>query len=146
MLLKARFFLKDYYGLPKLRITVFDAGGDETSVAEGVFKSYELHETGGFYDCYFPFEARSAPAKLRIEHSGYGGQGLAYFEIQSRHSAFAPSGVSLLSGTARDLEAVLKDDYSFAYLGNPDTLAAIHNSALAGEKTAAEFSLSEKTP
>jgi hypothetical protein len=131
-LLVLRLFLQDYYGAPRLRVTVLRKGQRQT-VAEGCLKPAALipGRTGGHYDICVPFTHSGRPDGVELEAWGYGGQGVAFLELQNPSVTLKPAGVRRVTGPVSNPTAVLRDDSSVALLGHADILAQMHAPRLA---------------
>jgi hypothetical protein len=127
-----RLFLQDFYGAPKLKVTV-SAGTRRTVIAEGTFKppSPAGERTGGHYTLMVPFRSRAIPDAIRLEAWGYGSQGVAFVELQNPTTTLVPRRLRKPHGLVTAPEAVLADDSACATLGCPAIAAAIHDPALA---------------
>ncbi len=136
-----RLFLQDYYGAPRLKVTVTTAS-KEFAIIEGTLKPPLIAgHVGGHYDLMVPFESRSVPDGVRLEGWGYGGQGVAFVELQSPTRTLMPSAIRAISGPVVRPEAVFRDDSAFAYLGCPDVAAALHLPMLAEERAVLDLGL-----
>lgn len=127
-LLVLRLFLHDFFGAPRLKVSV-TGGGCEVVVVDGSLKNNSLvgNQDGGAYEISRPFVCDFRPESVWIEGGGYGGQGIAYFELHHGGGVLRPARLLGREGPVERPEAVLKDDSSFCLLGLRDTLAAVHD-------------------
>jgi hypothetical protein len=140
-----RLFLQDFYGAPRLKATV-TAGAEEIAIIEGALKPPSLiaGRIGGHYSLMVPFESQQVPDGIRLEGSGYGGQGVAFVELQSRTATLLPCSIRGVSGTVARPEAALRDDSAYALLGCPDVVAAILLPMLAEQRAVLDLGLSRR--
>ena len=137
-----RLFLQDFFGAPRLKVSVV-ADGRDLTIIEGTLKPPSLGEghTGGHYSVMVPFEAPQAPEAIRLEGWGYGGQGVAFVELQSPTTTLLPCGIRTVSGPVAGAQAALHDDSAVAFLGCPDVAAAIHHPMLAEQRAVLDLRL-----
>ena len=142
-LLILRLFLQDYFGAERLRVTVLTQGRRQV-VKEGCLKPAALipGRTGGHYDLYVPFAGSGRPDGVELEAWGYGGQGIAFLELQNPTITLKPGGIRRVAGPVRAPEALLKDDSSVTLLGHADILAEMHQPQLAEQRAILELTLS----
>ena len=141
-----RLFLQDYYGSPRLKVTLLTAGS-ETVVADASFKAVDMStagQSGGFYTVYLPFTADQAPEAVRLEGWSYGGQGVVYVEAQNPQVTLHPYGLLRVEGEVERAEAVLRDDSAYTYLGCRDITAEMHRAAVAERRAIIEIGLLER--
>lgn len=141
-LLILRLFLQDYYGAERLRVTVLSKGRRQV-VTEGCFKPATLIPggVGGHYDLYVPFTAAGRPDGVELEAWGYGGQGIAFLELQNPTVTLKPAGIRRAAGPVLAPEALLKDDSRVTLLGHADILSQIHMPQLAEQHAVVELAL-----
>jgi hypothetical protein len=146
-LLILRLFLQDYHGAPQLRVTV-GSGDKRQVVADGCFKpaALVLGRTGGHYDVYVPFTRSARPDAMEIEVWGYGGQGVAFVELQNPTVTLKPVGIGRISGPVQAPESLLKDDSSAAVLGCTEILAQMHAPQLAEQRATVALQLAAGRP
>ncbi len=141
-LLILRLFLQDYYGAERLRVTVLIQGRRQR-VTEGCFKPAVLipGRIGGHYDLYVPFTGAGCPDGIELEAWGYGGQGIAFLELQNPTVTLKPGSIRRVAGPVHAPEALLKDDSCVTLLGRADIMAAMHTPQLAEERAIVELAL-----
>ncbi len=144
-LLVLRLFLQDYNGAPQLKISV-SVGSKRIQVAAGSFKHGTLllaGHTGGHYALQIPFVSARQPDGVQLEAWGYGGQGVAFVELQNPSVTLMPGSIRSISGPVSHSEAVLRDDSACACLGYPDILAAMHYPMLAEHRAVLDLGMSK---
>lgn len=146
-LLILRLFLHDFFGAPRLTVRVA-GGGRELAIAEGCFKNDGLNgnQDGGAYEIARPFVCDFRPESVRIEGGGYGGQGVACFELRHAGEILRPARVLGWEGPVERPEAVLTDDSSFCLLGLRDTLAAMHDPSIGAARGRLDVALAPENP
>lgn len=139
-LLILRLFLQDYYGAPGMRVTLLSKGRRQV-VVEGSLKPAALAagRTGGHYDLYVPFTCSGTPEGVELEAWGYGGQGVAFLELQNPTVTLKPAGIRRVEGPVSAPDALLKDDSRVAMLGHADILSQIHLPQLAEQRAVIEL-------
>jgi len=143
-LLILRLYLTDFFSAPRLTVTIL-AGCKEQTLVSGCFKPQDLiaGRTGGHYDWYVSFRSESIPEAIRLEGGGYGGQGVAYLEIQNLSTTLKPSTLRRTEGHVTHPEAALRDSSSVAMLGLADTLTQIHDPGLIRSTAVLEITLQQ---
>lgn len=142
-----RLFLQDYYGSPRLRLTLLTAKGEQV-IFDGNAKPPNhvvAGRIGGQYDVQVPFRCSARPLSLRIEAGGHGGQGIGFIELRSPQRCLVPRKLLKTHGPVTRAEAVLVDDSSYAYLGNPDIRTALYDPAVAGRLGLLELALNPQS-
>jgi hypothetical protein len=142
-LLILRLFLQDYYGAPRLRVTLIFAKGRRQVAVEGGLKPAALAagRTGGHYDLYVPFTSSGSPKGVELEAWGYGGQGVAFLELQNPTMTLKPAGIRRVEGPVSAPDALLKDDSRVTLLGRADILTEIHMPQLAEQRAVIELDM-----
>ena len=139
-----RLFLQDAHGAPRLKVAL-TFGDHVMELADRLFKPpYTIEATGRHYTVQIPFTSRRAPDGVRVEGSGYGGQGVAFVEAQNPRLTLFPAALRAVSGPVSRPEAVLRDDSAWAYLGCPDIDAAFHSPALAEQRGVLDIALARR--
>lgn len=134
-----RLFLPDSHGAPRLKVELL-ANGIWKTLGEAVYKPPHF-SLDPYYTVCFPFESKRRPSAVRFEVSGYGGQGIAFVELQSPTETLYPAKVAKSSGSVSDPRMILRDDSRWAFLGNSDITPQIHRPELAGKKAVMEICL-----
>ncbi len=124
--LKVLFCLPDSYGAERIRISV-RSGGEVREIAAGVFK--HGHDAL-FYRCFFLPENMEIDA-VRIEASGFGGQGVCHVSAATRRGKFIPAALLGAGGIAEHPEYVLAPDADFCYLGSQRIIGAFQDRSMA---------------
>ena len=137
-----RLFLPDIHGAGSLKVAGL-FGGEPRTLIEGCFKP-AFQSPGSHYTLQVPFASSEAPEGVRLEVCGYGGQGVAFLEAQNRSRTLMPARIGGADGLVTRPEAVLRDDSAWAFLGNPDITAAMHDPTLAGDAAVLEIALAER--
>ena len=120
-ILRVLFALPDGFGAERVRILVNGA-----EAASGVFK----HGNDAFYEAFFFLPADTAVKEVRIEASGFAGQGIAYVEAKSSKGRFVPGGIAGCAGIVEHPEHVLSPNVNFAYLGSQNTISGFRDRTL----------------
>ena len=120
--LKVLFCLPDAYGVERIRISVRSAG-KEFEAASGVFK----HEMDTLFYCCFPLPKNMDVETVRIEASGFGGQGVCHVSATTGKGNFVPEALLGAGGIAEHPEYILTPDTNFCYLGNQRIIDAFHD-------------------
>ncbi len=133
-ILTVHFLLPDQYSSQIVRLFIrYDEQPTYEKVAEGVFK--EMRTFDCFYSRLFLISKTRTPVGLKIETSGFGGQGFTYFQIENERGRFLPSAVHTLRGTVTDSENLLTPDWTWTFAGerntkkcflDPELAAAVH--------------------
>jgi len=116
--LKVKFVLPDMYNAQKSRWQILFEDGSLETVAEGVFKNYELTEACYIYK--FPFFTGKKPVSVVIDSWLFGGMGIAYFEIMTADALYVPSNISTVHGLVSNPHNILINDLRFCYMGETD--------------------------
>lgn len=129
-LLKVHFLLPDQYSAQNVRIFIryVDSKFWE-KVADGVFK--ETRHFDCFYAKSFLIEKHRIPKALKVETSGFGGQGFTYFEAVNTTGHYIPQAVEKVTGKVSDPEHLLIHDWRWAFAGEPDTIKNYFDADLA---------------
>ncbi|HEY3332211.1 MAG TPA: family 20 glycosylhydrolase [Capsulimonadaceae bacterium] len=118
-----RLFLPDDHGRPHIKVTV----DGTTTVIEGCFKPDSTSDgVGPYYTVQVPFISESKPQTAEIEAWGYGGQGIAFMEVQNRDTTLMPQAVLATAGQVSIPEALLRDDSLWAFLGERGYDLTVH--------------------
>ena len=137
-----RLFLPDQHGAPRLSVSA-RRGEEALPLVEGSFKPAGLMQ-GCYYTIQVPFEMEGGPDAIRLEVCGYGGQGIAFLEVQNCSDVLLPNAIRTVVGSVEHPQAVLRDDSQWAYLGNKDIAAAMHCHRLAEEPSILELELAPR--
>ncbi len=130
--LKIHFMLPDQYSAQKNRIFIkYAEKEDWVKIGEGVFKGRTTGDC--FYSRIFLIDKEKNPAKLKIETSGFGGQGFTYFEIENNSGRFIPSAIKNILGDVTDAENLLSHDWQWAFAGERNTLKAFLDSKISNK-------------
>jgi len=128
--LTVHFLLPDQYSAQSVRLSIrYDDNSSYEEVAKGVFK--EMLHLDCFYSRLFLIAGDRTPTDIKVETSGFGGQGFTYFEIENTRGRFVPSAVKNLRGIVSDPENLLTSDWTWAFAGERTTKACYHNPGLA---------------
>ncbi len=130
------FALPDGYGAENMRISV-RAGGKEIQVAEGCFKVAD--ET--FFEFNFFLPKNMEVEAVRVEATGFAGEGIAYISAKTAKGTFIPSGVTDAVGMVEHPEFILKPNVNYAFLGFRDALEEFRDQAKAKVVNAIEVSM-----
>ncbi|OQA84107.1 MAG: Beta-hexosaminidase [Lentisphaerae bacterium ADurb.Bin242] len=120
------FALPDGYGAENTKIFV-RSNGREIQVAEGCFKVAE--ET--FFEFNFFLPKNMEVEAVRVEATGFSGEGIAYVSARTAKGTFIPSGVTNAVGTVEHPEFILKPNVNYAFLGMRDSLEQFRDRAKA---------------
>jgi len=134
--LNVLFALPDGYGAVNTRIFV-RADGKETQVAEGCFKVAD--ET--FFEFNFFLPKNMEVEAVRVEATGFAGEGIAYISAKTAKGTFIPSGVTDAVGMVEHPEFILKPNVNYAFLGFRDALEEFRDQAKAKVVNAIEVSM-----
>ena len=128
--LKIHFMLPDQYSAQTTRILIRYVGDDVwEKIDEGVFKGRAT--TDCYYSRIFLVAKEKTPVSLKIETSGFGGQGFTFFELENNMGGFITDSVSDVFGNVADPENLLSHDWRWAFAGERNTLQAFLNPELA---------------
>jgi hypothetical protein len=119
-----RLCLPDDHGSPRLRVSVPGEDGGEQELLAGCCKP-PAAAGGGLFTVTATVRCQTPPARLRLEAWGYGGQGIAYVELQSPRGHLRPCRLLNATGPVYHPEALLRDDAIFAWCGCDDMRAAL---------------------
>ncbi|MHB9022987.1 MAG: family 20 glycosylhydrolase [Armatimonadota bacterium] len=138
-----RLFLPDAYSAQQLQVTgLFDA--EERVLAQGVFKPAIEQNTGCHYTLQAPFKSPDKPKAVRLESWGYGGQGIAFLEMQNPTVTLFPKAIRETAGPVSDPDALLHDNSLWTYLGRLDVSPAMNDPSLAEEHAVVVVELAER--
>lgn len=130
-LLTLELFLPDAYSAAQLSVAVRYAGEEAwTRVAQGCYKPMFFgmdceYDYAAYYRVPLRVETERAVEEVRLEVWGYGGQGIRFLDVTNRAGRFVPACVSQVAGRAEHPEAVLVDNSTWCFLGDPDTHTAV---------------------
>ena len=139
-LLTLELFLPDAYSAQQLSVAVRYAGEKEwTAVARGSYKPMMFgmdteYDYSAYYRVPLRMDAERAVEACRLEVWGYGGQGVRFVEVANRAGRFVPACVSEVTGRVENAPAVLVDNATWCYLGDPDTPTAVRYPQIAQVK------------
>ncbi|MHB9129909.1 MAG: family 20 glycosylhydrolase [Armatimonadota bacterium] len=135
-----RLLLPEIHGAPRMKITA-QMGEESQVLIEGGYKPQE--RVGGcYYTVQVPFTSTIAPDGIRIEVWGYGGQGIAFLEMQNRSTTLMPARIRTANGEITNPEAVLRDDALGTYLGHPSYRDAMLDARIADCHAVLELDMS----
>ena len=131
--LRVDFCLPDQYSAQQTRFFVKFKGQTEfTSIESGVYKMLTLNEA--LYSSYITIDYSHEVEEIKIESSGYGGQGISYLKyIDTAGHVKLPSAVKNIRGKIRDAENILKNNSLAVIMGYEDVLAEIQDKSLVDE-------------
>jgi hypothetical protein len=109
-----RMFLPETCGAARTRVIMEGRQGNSPILAEGVFKP--PMDDAAYYDYVFPCVA--PPAAVRLEVTGYGGQGFCFVKTEGKGKIFNPVAVSAVAGRVSSPGHILCDDLRWTYLGD----------------------------
>ncbi len=130
-LLTLELFLPDAYSAAQLSVAVRYAGSEEwTPVAQGSYKPMFFgmdteYDHSAYYRVPLRMDAHQAVEACRLEVWSYGGQGIRYLEINNRAGRYVPGSLSEVYGRVEHPQALLVDNSTWCYLGDPDTHTAV---------------------
>lgn len=130
------FALPDGYGVEFTKIFV-RSNGKETLVGEGCFKV----EGETFFEFNFFLPKNMEVEAVRIEATGFAGEGIAYVSAKTAKGTFIPSGVTDAVGMVEHPEFILKPNVNYAFLGFRDALEQFRDRAKAKVVNAIEVSM-----
>ncbi|MEI6168267.1 MAG: family 20 glycosylhydrolase [bacterium] len=141
--LKVHFMLPDQYSAQTTRVFIQYSGVTEwEQIGVGVFKGNKAADC--FYSRIFWIAKDRIPTSLKIETSGFGGQGFTYFEAENSKGRFTPCRVSRISGNVSEPENLLCHDWQWSFAGNRNTLESVLNPDIANATHSFEVDLSCK--
>ncbi|OQA83849.1 MAG: Beta-hexosaminidase [Lentisphaerae bacterium ADurb.Bin242] len=111
-ILRCLFALPDGWSAMRTKLILF-SDGTPLEVANGCFK----HGTDTFFERYFFIPENRTVEVVRLECSGYAGEGLCYLSAVTPEGEFVPSGVLETCGHVEHPELALSPDINFAFLG-----------------------------
>ncbi|MCL5408644.1 MAG: family 20 glycosylhydrolase [Candidatus Omnitrophica bacterium] len=116
-----RFFLPDIYAMPNLSISIFDKNRNFKKICEGLTLKPPYPELS-YYSFFFPFNMDGEVPDIKIEVSGYGGQGISYLKIIDKNGdVFVPYSIKETQGIVENQVDLLIDNLRWTYLGLRDT-------------------------
>lgn len=111
-------------------------------VADGVFKG--IHTDDANYQWEYPLETGGVPETLRIEATGFGGQGVTGAEVVTAEAVYAPSAIARVWGRVTEPANLLVPDLTWAYLGERDTTYAFQHPGLSAAPHGVDFTLAPR--
>ena len=131
-ILSVKFFLPDMYGAQKCKFIIEFEDGSREEVAEGIYKSYEHNDV--FYTFRFPYYSNKRPTAIYIESWLYGGQGIAYLELNTQNRSFKPASIGEVKGNVQSAHHILFNDLRWCYMGESDMKTLFEMPQLAQRK------------
>ncbi|MCC6581569.1 MAG: hypothetical protein IT440_14135, partial [Phycisphaeraceae bacterium] len=137
-----RLFLHERHSSPRLRVTLIGPEGEKL-LGEGNVKPVMLNHS--HYTWCYPIAAMKddQPRTIRIENTGYGGQGVCYASILTADAAWRVAGLVGVEGQVRDAHHLLRDDAFPCTLGELDTHSS-YMRATYGQCSAVELRLEKQ--
>ncbi len=111
-ILRCLFALPDGWSAMRTKLLLL-SGGKQAEIGNGCFK----HGTDTFFERYFFIPENLTPEAVRLECSGYAGEGLCYLSAVTSKGEFIPADVLDLRGHVEHPELALSPDVNFAFLG-----------------------------
>ena len=113
----------DWYGMPKLRISL-RVDGQWHEIHNGCAKPDNLEIAE--FDFFHAFDRKFLKADaVRFEHNGYGGLGLCFFAVcDNGKMVKVPGKILETENGVRDADFLLTDDSRFCFLGNQNMYEA----------------------
>ncbi len=124
--LKILFASVNQYGAEMLDIALVK-DGQKIPVAHGSFRG-----SSSCYEQILPLDEAVDAEQIVIDAQGYGGQGIAYVELNLGDRRFVPAAATG-KGMVSNPEFVLKDDCTYAFLGSQDSMYSWKDRAAAAE-------------
>ena len=125
------------YGAEPLDISLVK-DGKKTLVKHGCFRGDEA-----CYEQILPLDNAVEADAIVIEAKGYGGQGIAYAELNLGDRKLVPASASG-EGMVSNPEFVLNDDCTHAFMGSQDTMASWKDRAAADKLHTLTITLKQK--
>ncbi len=97
-----------------------------------------------FFTKIFLLPLSILPKAFKLEACGYGGQGLAFFEIFTDTGHYIPASVTSAIGKIVNPEHVIDNDCKWSFIGEKNTLKAFKNRKVAEKIHSVEYSLIKK--
>ena len=130
------FALPDGYGVELTKISV-RSKGRMIPIADGCFKMGD--ET--FFEFNFFLPKNMKVEAVRVEASGFSGEGVAYVSAKTAKGTFVPSGITEVIGNVEHPEFILKPDVNYAFFGFHDALELFRNRAKSKVVNSIEISM-----
>ena len=138
--LKATFFLPEFYSAQHTEFHIKHKGRKEwEKIAGGVFKQCPFNAP--FYTYNFLIAEDGTPEAIRVDSWGYGGQGLAFLEVENTEGRFVPASIAKIEGRAENPEYLLEEDQKWCFMGERDTRRAFTHPSIAQMKHSIEITL-----
>jgi hypothetical protein len=130
--LKAKFFLPDMYNAQKCSFSVQFEDGSSEKIANGIYKNYEHNDA--YFILKFPYYTNEKPISIRLDSWLYGGQGIAYLELNSKNRSFKPASIGEVKGNVQSAHHILFNDLRWCYMGESDMKTLFEMPQLAQRK------------
>jgi hypothetical protein len=115
-----RLFLPDIYEMPNLSVSLSDKNYNFKKILEGLVLKPPYPELS-YYSFFFPFNWDDDISNIKIDVSGYGGQGISYLKIINKNgNLFVPQSIKETQGIVENPTDLLIDNLRWTYLGQRD--------------------------